>query len=172
MLFQPDVSRGESPNGSVTVCRVCGSANAPLLTEVAVAADQVAAYLNQNPGAFVGSCPSGPGGNGSESSGSAGPVSAVVTVCRVTGTADAPGLAQLELAVADLAAFVNRNPGSFIGTCPGNGGKVTRSDRHGRAKIEVRPKRPGKVLIRGTAGRVVKTIGATSPRRSGGDLTG
>ena len=118
-------SSGTPLNGAVTVCRLGGTAYAPVLSQVVIGVDQVAAYLNQNPGSFLGSCPAAAGGNASEPSGSAGPVSAVVTVCRVTGSANAPGLAQLTLAVDEVVAFLNRNPGSFIGTCPGRGGTVT-----------------------------------------------
>ena len=113
-------------SGAVTVCRVSGSASAPVLTEVLVGVDQVAAYLNQNPGSILGSCPAKAGGNATGQSGApAGPVSAVVTVCRVTGSVDAPVLAQLNLTVEEVAAFIARSPGSFIGTCPGKGGSVT-----------------------------------------------
>jgi len=114
-------------NGAVTVCRVSGSASAPVLSEVLVAADQVAVYLNQNPGSFVGACPAsaGGGGNAGASSGGSGPLNAVVTVCRVTGNVNAPDLVQLTLNVNQVVAFLNQNPGSFIGTCPGEGGTVT-----------------------------------------------
>jgi hypothetical protein len=113
-------------NGAVTVCRVSGSASAPILSEVLVAVDQVAVYLNQNPGSFVGACPASTGGgNAGSSSGGSGPLNAVVTVCRVTGDVDAPGLAQLTLGVDQVVAFLNQNPRSFIGTCPGEGGTVT-----------------------------------------------
>ena len=113
-------------NGAVTVCRVSGSASAPVLSEVLVAADQVAVYLNQNPGSFVGPCPpSAGGGNAGGSTGGTGPLNAVVTVCRVTGNVNAPDLVQLNLAVNQVAAFLNQNPRSFIGTCPGEGGSVT-----------------------------------------------
>ena len=113
-------------NGAVTVCRVSGSASAPILSEVLVAVDQVAVYLNQNPGSFVGACPaSAGGGNAGGSSGGSGPLNAVVTVCRVTGNVNAPGIVQLTLNVDQVVAFLNQNPGSFIGTCPGQGGTVT-----------------------------------------------
>jgi hypothetical protein len=112
-------------NGAVTVCRVSGSARAPVLSEVLVAVDEVAAFLNQNPGSFVGTCPASAGGGNAGQSSGTGPVNAVVTVCRVTGNANAPGLAQLSLAVDQVVAFLNQNPGSFIGTCPGQGGTVT-----------------------------------------------
>ena len=113
-------------NGAVTVCRVSGSASAPILSEVIVAADQVAVFLNQNPGSFVGACPaSGGGGNAGGSTGGSGPLNAVVTVCRVTGNVNAPNIVQLTLGVDRVAAFLNQNPGSFIGTCPGQGGTVT-----------------------------------------------
>lgn len=121
-------SGGGNPplNGAVTVCRVSGSASAPILSEVLVAADQVAVFLNQNPGSFVGACPpSTGGGNGGGSNGGSGPLNAVVTVCRVTGNVNAPEIAQVTLNVDQLVAFLNQNPRSFIGTCPGEGGTVT-----------------------------------------------
>jgi hypothetical protein len=123
----PGGGSGNPPlSGAVTVCRVSGSASAPILSEVLVAANQVAVYLNQNPGSFVGTCPpSAGGGNGGSSNGGSGPLNAVVTVCRVTGNANAPQIAQLTLEVDQVVAFLNQNPGSFIGTCPGQGGTVT-----------------------------------------------
>ncbi len=118
---------GDLPlNGAVTVCRVSGSASAPILSEVLVAVDQVAVFLNQNPGSFVGACPAAAGGgNAGGSTGGSGPLNAVVTVCRVTGNVNAPDIVQLTLKVDQVVAFLNRNPGSFIGTCPGQGGTVT-----------------------------------------------
>ncbi|MEP6667333.1 MAG: hypothetical protein ABJA81_12870 [Nocardioidaceae bacterium] len=103
-----------------------GSASAPILSEVVVAADQVAVFLNQNPGSFVGACPaSSGGGNAGGSTGGTGPLNAVVTVCRVTGSVNAPTIVELTLTVDQVVAFLNQNPGSFIGTCPGQGGTVT-----------------------------------------------
>ena len=119
-------SNSGSVSGTVRVCRVSGSASAPVLTEVLVAVDQVQAYLGQNPGSFVGACPAtSSGGNAGQPAGGAGPLSAVVTVCRVTGNVNAPQLAQLTLEVDRVVAFLNQNPRSFIGTCPGQGGTVT-----------------------------------------------
>jgi len=113
-------------NAAVTVCRVSGSASAPILSEVLVAVDEVAVFLNQNPGSFVGACPaSSGGGNAGGSTGGSGPLNAVVTVCRVTGNVNAPDIVQLTLKVDQVVAFLNQNPGSFIGTCPGQGGTVT-----------------------------------------------
>jgi len=113
-------------NGAVTVCRVSGSASAPILSEILVAVDEVTVFLNQNPGSFVGACPaSGGGGNAGGSSGGSGPLNAVVTVCRVTGNVNAPDIVQLTLNVNQVVAFLNQHPGSFIGTCPGQGGTVT-----------------------------------------------
>lgn len=123
----PGGNGGNPPlNGAVTVCRVSGSASAPILSEVLVAVDQVAVYLNQNPGSFVGACPAtSGGGNAGGSNGGSGPLNAVVTVCRVTGNVNAPDIVQLTLNVDQVVAFLNQNPGSFIGTCPGQGGSVT-----------------------------------------------
>jgi hypothetical protein len=117
----------DSPlTGAVTVCRVSGSATAPILSEVLVAVDEVDVFLNQNPGSFVGACPaSAGGGNAGGSTGGSGPLNAVVTVCRVTGNANAPDIVQLTLDVDQVVVFLNRNPDSFIGTCPGQGGTVT-----------------------------------------------
>ena len=124
---------GSSPlGGSVRVCHVSGSAAAPILSEVLVAVDQVTVFLNQNPGSFAGRCPAtSGGGNAGQSSGGTGPLSAVVTVCRVTGSATAPRIAQLTLEVDRVAAFLNQSSGSFIGTCPGEGGTVT----HGPGRV-------------------------------------
>jgi hypothetical protein len=113
-------------NGTVTVCRVSGSASAPILSEVVVSVDQLAAYLNQNPGSFVGACPPSNDGGNAGGGGGTGPLNAVVTVCRVTGSVNAPDIAQLDLTVDQVVAFLNKNPGSFIGTCPGEGGTVTK----------------------------------------------
>lgn len=112
-------------NGAVTVCRVSGNASTRVLTEVLVSVDQVAAFINQNPGSFAGACPASSDDGGNGTTRGTGPVNATVTVCRVTGSVNAPQLAQLNLAVDQVAAFVNQNPGSFIGTCPGEGGTVT-----------------------------------------------
>jgi hypothetical protein len=57
-LARPDVSRGDLPTASVTVCQVSGSASAPSFAQVAVSVDRLAAYLNENAGSFVGTCPS------------------------------------------------------------------------------------------------------------------
>lgn len=58
VLALPVASNGqELPGASVTVCQVTGSASAPNLLEVQVSVDQLAAYLNQFPGSFVGACP-------------------------------------------------------------------------------------------------------------------
>ena len=65
VLALPVASSGQIPGASVTVCQVTGSASAPNFAEVQVSVDQVAAYLNQYPGSFVGACPaSGGGGTG------------------------------------------------------------------------------------------------------------
>ena len=113
-------------NGTVTVCHVSGSAKAPILSEILVSVDKLAAYLNQNPGSFVGNCPPSEGGGNAGGGGGTGPLNAVVTVCRVTGSVNAPDLVQLTLTVDQVVAFLNKNPGSFIGTCPGKGGNVTK----------------------------------------------
>jgi hypothetical protein len=129
VLALPGTSSGQLPGlpgVSVTVCQVTGSASAPSFLEVQVSVDQVAAFLNQHAGSFVGPCPaSGGGGNAGGSTRGSGPLNAVVTVCRVTGNVNAPDIAQLTLTVDRVAAFLNQNPGSFIGTCPGQGGTVT-----------------------------------------------
>ena len=118
---------GSTPpiTSAVTVCQVTGSANALSYLEVQVAVDQVAAYLNQFPGSFAGSCPASGGGGGGGTGGGTLPPSGGVTVCRVSGSVNAPNLVQLSLNVDQVVAFLNQNPGSFIGTCPGQGGTVT-----------------------------------------------
>lgn len=111
-------SGGGTPTGAVTVCRATGNVSSPYV-EIPVAVDQVAAYLNQNPGSFVGACPAG-SGSGSGSGGGTTP-NGSLTVCRVSGSANAPSYAQAGVAVDQLAAYLNRNPGAFVGTCPSAG---------------------------------------------------
>ena len=123
--------------GAVTVCRVSGSASAPILSQVVVGADQVAAYLNQNRGSFAGPCPASSGGGNAGGSDGTGPLNAVVTVCRVTGNVQAPGLAQLNLAVDEVAAFLNQNGRSFVGHMPG-------PRRHRDAGTRTDPRDPGR----------------------------
>ena len=133
VLALPVASSGQVPTASVTVCQVTGSASAPSYLEVQVSVDEVAAFLAGFPGSFVGSCPSSGGDGTAEesgvdtggSAGGTGPVSAAVTVCRVTGSVDAPDVVQLTVTIDQVVAFLNQNPGSFIGTCPGEGGAVT-----------------------------------------------
>ncbi|HEV2590292.1 MAG TPA: hypothetical protein VGU02_00235 [Gaiellaceae bacterium] len=174
VLALPASSRAGLPSAAVTVCQVTGSASAPNYAQVQVRADQVAAYLNEFPGSFVGSCPSsggggstppvatvdvcqvtvvggvthyaevqvaldqlqaflnqhagsfqgacptGGGGSGGTQGGT-GPVNGAVTVCRVTGSASVPNYALAKVAVKDLAAYLNQNPGSFVGSCPAAG---------------------------------------------------
>ena len=126
-----------------------GSASAPILSQVVVGADQVAAYLNQNRGSFAGACPASPGGGNAGGSDGTGPLNAVVTVCRVTGNVQAPGLAQLNLAVDEVAAFLNQNERSFVGTCPGRGGTVTQETRTDPRD----PGRRGALDLQGRRGR-------------------
>jgi hypothetical protein len=252
----------------VTVCRVTGDANAPGLAQLALAVDEVAAFVNRNPGSFIGTCP---GKGGTVSSGPARilgiPAGAALTICQVTANAKVLQYVQANVAIDKVAAFLNQHPGSFVGVCPSSSdstgtlgeaplgyvticrvtgaagsplaaatvrvdelraylaragtvldpdasgceqpprqpeseppseapvGKTTtvlvhttpntivtatgagvnesaRSDKQGRAKIKVKPKRQGIVTVRGSGGRVARTLGAASPRRSGGNLTG
>lgn len=58
-------------SASVTICTVRAGASGAG-SEIAVAADQVAAYLDQHPGASVGSCPSAPAGGATTTTGGSG----------------------------------------------------------------------------------------------------
>lgn len=101
-------------NGSVTVCRVTGSASAPNAVLATVAVSNLAAYLNQNPGSFVGTCPTS-----GTPAGSPGPLpNGFVTLCSATGSLSAPQFAQVTVALTDLQAALNRQPGSYVGACP------------------------------------------------------
>ena len=104
---------GGAPSAAVLVCQVTGNASLPF-TQVSVAVDQLAAYLNQNPGAFAGSCPPPAGGG---ATGGSGVPSAAVSVCKVTGTVGALSLVQVSVSVDQVAAFLNQHPGSFVGGC-------------------------------------------------------
>jgi hypothetical protein len=115
VLALPASSRADLPGASVTVCQVTGSASAPNYAQVQVRVDQVAAYLNEFPGSFVGSCPSSGGG------GSTTPV-ATVDVCQVTVAGGVTNYAQVQVAIDQLQAFLNQHPGSFQGTCPTGSG--------------------------------------------------
>ncbi len=105
------------PGASVTVCQVTGGASAPNYAQVAVAVDQVAAYLNQFPGSFVGTCPSS---SPPSSGGGSGTPNAAVTVCHVTGNATTP-YTEVTIAADQVAAYLNQNAGSFVGACPNSG---------------------------------------------------
>jgi hypothetical protein len=112
-LALPSSSRAQLPGAFVSVCQVTGSVSAPNFAQVNVAVDQLAAYLNQFPSSFVGTCPS--------SGGSTGQPSGAVTVCRATGNASSP-YAQVSVAADQVATYLNQNPGSFVGTCPASSG--------------------------------------------------
>jgi len=257
-------------NAAVTVCNVTGSANAPRVAQVSLAVDRVAAYLNQNPGSFVGACP----GDRTTVTQSPGrilgiPAGAALSICSVTGKAGVLRFAQVNVAIDRVAAFLNQNPGSFVGLCPGAGdpngtlgneplgyvticrvtGNVanplapvtvrvdqleaylaqagtimpaptagcprpadagggtteppsttptsttstvtvqttpntvvtargagvnesTRSNRSGKARLKITPKKAGIVTVRASSGRVVRRIGVANAVRSGGNLTG
>jgi hypothetical protein len=92
---------------AATVCRVSGSSSAPVFSEVLVGADQVAVFLNQNPGSFSGGCPTtAGGGNAGGSNGGSGTLTPVATVCRVSGSANAQDNAELTLDVDQVAAYL------------------------------------------------------------------
>lgn len=122
VLAVPVTSVGQLPGGSVTVCQVTGSASAPNYAQVEVAVDQVAAYLNQFPGSFAGACPSSGGSSGGGTGSGTTPISGAVTICRVSGSASAPILTEVSVAADQVTAFINQNPGSFVGSCSGAGG--------------------------------------------------
>ncbi|MBA3244154.1 MAG: hypothetical protein H0T61_03135 [Actinobacteria bacterium] len=98
-----------------------GSASAPSYAQVDVAVDQVAAYINQFPGSFAGTCPAPGTGGGGGGGGAGGTPIATVLVCQVTGSASAPSYAQVDVAVDQVAAYISQFPGSFAGTCPAPG---------------------------------------------------
>ncbi len=111
---------GGLPGASVSVCQVTGSASAPQYAQVSVLVSNLAAYLNQYPGSFAGTCPAP--GSGGGTGGGGGLPGASVSVCQITGSASAPQYAQVSVLVSDLAAYLNRYPGSFAGACPASGG--------------------------------------------------
>lgn len=169
--------------------------------------DRVAAFLNQNPGSFVGLCPSSGDPNGTLGN---EPL-AYVTICRVTGDVDNP-LAPITIRLNQLEAYLTQAgtivPAPTSGcprprTTPGGGGEPsttppgqtttvvvqttpntvvtasgagvkesTKSDKQGKAKVKIKPKRRGIVTIRGEGGRPLKRIGVVDISRSGANLTG
>ena len=254
----------------MTVCRVTGNVNAPDIVQLTLNVDQVVAFLNQNPGSFIGTCP-GQGGTVTQGPGRilGIPLGAALTICQVTTNARVLRFTQVNVAADRVAAFLNQNPGSFVGLCPssddpngtlgnepigyvticrvtgdvnnplaaitirldelqaylaragtvvpaptggcpatdttpgGGGGPPTttppgqtttvvvqttpntvvtatgagvkaktKSNKQGKAKVKVRPKRAGIVTVRGSGNRVVKRIGVVSRTTSGANLTG
>jgi hypothetical protein len=80
------------------------------------------AFLNHNPGSFIGTCP-GQGGTVTQGPGRilGIPAGAALTICQVTGSAKALRFVQVNVAIDRVAAFLNQNPGSFVGLCPNSG---------------------------------------------------
>lgn len=78
--------------------------------------DRVAAFLNQNPGSFVGLCPSSSDPNGTLGNEPLG----YVTICRVTGDVDNP-LAAITIRLQELNVYLTR-AGTVVpgptGGCP------------------------------------------------------
>lgn len=254
----------------MTVCRVTGSATAPQIAQLTLEVDRVAAFLNQNPGSFIGTCP-GEGGTVTEGPGRilGIPAGSALSICRVTGSAGALRFVQVNVAIERAAAYLNQHSGSFVGLCPGAGdpnGTVgdepigfvticsvtaaadgglaattirrdnlraylsrpgtivpaptagcprlaretpgdeappsttppgqsrtivvettphtvvtatgagvdakTKSDKKGKAKLTVKPKRPGVVTVRAAGGKPVKRLGVAATTKSAAGLTG
>jgi hypothetical protein len=86
---------------ALTICHVTTNANVRRLLQVNVAIDRAAAFLNQNPGSFVGLCPSSGDPNGTLGNEPLG----YVTICRVTGDARSP-LAAVTVRVDQLDAYL------------------------------------------------------------------
>ncbi len=182
--------------------------------QVNVTIDRVAAFLNQNPGSFVGLCPNSGDPNGTLGNEPLG----YVTICRVTGDAQSP-LAAVTVRVDQLQAYLtqagtivpaptagcprpNTPPGGGSGggdgggepstTAPGQTTTIvvkttpntvvtatgagvntsTKSNKKGKAKVKVTPKRAGIVTIRASGNKPVKRIGVVSKSKSGANLTG
>jgi hypothetical protein len=130
LLVVPATSLAVDPPGTnVSVCQVTGSPNALNYAQVTVSVTALSAYLNQFPGSFVGTCPSTGGGGG----GGGGtptvpppatptlPPAGFVTICHISGTVTAPNDTQVTVDVDQLAAYLNANPNSFVGSCPTSG---------------------------------------------------
>ena len=67
---------------------------------------------------------------------------------------------------------VQTTPNTVV-TATGAGVKASaKSNKQGKAKVKITPKRKGIVTVRADGGRVVKRIGVASPSRSGANLTG
>lgn len=118
LLAMPAVSLASPSGTTVNVCQVTGTANAPSYAQTSVSVSMLAAYLNQFPGSFVGTCPASGGTGGGGGGTPTVPPAGFVTVCHVSGTASAPNNTQATVAVDELAAYLNSNPTSFVGACP------------------------------------------------------
>ena len=255
-------------NAVVTVCRVTGDVDAPNILQLTLGVYEVVAFLNQNPGSFIGTCP-GKGGAVPKKPGRilGIPLGAALTICKVTTNAKALGFVQVNVLVDRVRAFLNQHPASFVGLCPSgddsNGtigstplgyvsvcrvtgdvknplapvtvrleeleayltragtvvpgplsgcravappdsgappssmepnepeiivvettpntivtatgagvNESAKSNKKGKAKLEVKAKKKGVVTVRAAGGRVVKRVGVAAPTRSGANLTG
>ena len=181
--------------GPIWPLAVTGKAGVLRFAQVNVAIDRVAAFLNQNPGSFVGLCPGAGDPNGTLGNEPLG----YVTICRVTGNVANP-LAPVTVRVDQLEAYLaqagtimpaptagcprpadagggtteppSTTPNTVV-TARGAGvNESTRSNRSGKARLKITPKKAGIVTVRASSGRVVRRIGVANPVRSGGNLTG
>ena len=150
----PNGTLGNEPLGYVTICRITGNVANPL-APVTVRVDQLEAYLAQAgtimPAPTAG-CPRAGTGGGGGGGGNQPP------------TTTPPG--------STTSVSVSTTPNTVV-TARGAGvDQAARSNKAGKARLKITPKKAGIVTVRATAGRVVKRIGVAKPTRSGLNLTG
>jgi len=69
--------------------------------------------------------------------------------------------------------FVVQTTPNTVVTANGAGTKASaKSNKQGKAKLTIKPKRKGIITVRAAGNRVVKRIGVASASRSGANLTG
>jgi hypothetical protein len=143
----------------VTICRVTGDADNPL-TPITIRLSELGVYLTRA-GTVVpaptGGCPApgGTSGDGSDGSGGSGGGEPSGTTTGETTT-----------------VVVQTTPNTVVTATGAGVSESTRSNKQGKATLQVRPKKKGIVTVRAAGGRVVKRLGVAAPRRSGANLTG
>jgi hypothetical protein len=140
---------GNEPLGYVTICRVTGDAAAPLAA-VTIRLEELQAYLSRP-----------------------GTVAPAPTAGCPRPRAESPASPPSTTTPGESRTVVVSTSPNTVVTASGAGvEESTKSNKKGKAKLTIKPKKKGIVEVRAAGGKVVKRIGVASPRRSGRNLTG